>query len=550
MATTTTTVNSPLTLPCGVTLKNRVCKAAMTENLADPLGRATQRHCTLYRAWATGGCGMLITGNVQVDRRFLERPGNICLDGEPDREALERLRALAAAGSSNDCSFWVQLGHAGRQSTAKVNREPVGPSAVGVDLPRFAVGQPRALTAEEVRGMPGKFAVAAHACQAAGFAGVQVHSAHGYLLSSFLNPRANLRTDEWGGSLRNRVGLLLATVHAVRAAVGPAFGLSVKLNTSDFQKGGFSNEEAVEVALLLGRSGEVDLLELSGGNYESPTICGSSATVAAGGEDAEGSRAIQESTRLREAYYLVYCRQVLQALRDDSQRRQQQQQQPPDSGGADWRGAERMRVMLTGGFRSLAAMNGALGDGDCDVIGLGRPLCGAAHCVNDLLVADVAAAGTSASTSTSSITSSITTTTTTSVPSSFRLPSYEDSLRPGWGVFRSLLNQFKLGRSVLFIATQSWYYCRIYALADGATPAAAAPADGAGTIGCFAALVRNDREENRVAAALVGPDCVGTAYAGPAGANKNNTSAVATRAIVVAVLVLALAARWFSKKLL
>ncbi len=118
------TLNSPITLPCGAVLKNRLVKAAMTEGAADTNNRATQRHVRLYRRWAGSGAGMLLTGNVQVDRRFLERPGNVAIDGPQSPEALAALRAYAAAGTQNGTHLWMQISHAGRQTPASVNPEP------------------------------------------------------------------------------------------------------------------------------------------------------------------------------------------------------------------------------------------------------------------------------------------------------------------------------------------------------------------------------------------------------------------------------------------
>ena len=483
-------LDQPLLLPCGSTLKNRVAKAAMTENLADEHGMATARHCVLYRAWAEGGSGMLLTGNVQVDRRYLERPGNICIEGEQSPLAMERLRALAQAGSANGTQLWAQLGHAGRQSTAKVCDTPVAPSAVPMaGIPSFAVAHPRAMTADEIAELPSRFATAAAACEAAGFAGVQVHAAHGYLLSSFLNPRANVRTDGYGGPLANRARALLEAVRAVRERVGPRFGLSVKLNSSDFQKGGFTHAEAIEVACLLGHEG-VDLLELSGGNYESPTITGSRASVAAGpadaatdAETAAAATAMRESTKLREAYYLLYCRDVRAAL--DAQAAAAAAATATKAKAK----AAGMALMLTGGFRSRTAMEAALADGDLDVVGLGRPLCGAPGCVNELL-ADPAHV----------------------------LPAFEEELRLSYGNFfgalvRRALGSFRLGQLVLVITVQAWYYDMIYRIADGKsnTP------DFKGAvarIGCLGAYLRNEMEEGRKASRLVGPDCKGTHYSG------------------------------------
>ncbi|MDH3338215.1 MAG: NADH:flavin oxidoreductase, partial [Gammaproteobacteria bacterium] len=145
-----TNVSSPLTLSCGAILKNRLCKAAMTEGLADERNRATDRHVTLYRRWAEGGAGLLLTGNVQVDRRYLERAGNIVVDGPQDGAQLAALEAMTGAGTGNDTHLWMQISHAGRQTPKLVAAEPVGPSDIPVALPGGRFGKPRALTGDEI----------------------------------------------------------------------------------------------------------------------------------------------------------------------------------------------------------------------------------------------------------------------------------------------------------------------------------------------------------------------------------------------------------------
>jgi 2,4-dienoyl-CoA reductase-like NADH-dependent reductase (Old Yellow Enzyme family) len=335
-------LESPLTLPCGAVLQNRLCKAAMTEGLSDDLLRATPRLAALYRVWSRGGAGLSITGNVQVDRRVLERPGNVAIDptdpATTDAEARARLAAWARAGTEAGNHLWMQISHAGRQSPRYVTGEPLGPSAVQLEL-LGNYARPRVVTEAEIRDFIGRFATAAAIARETGFTGVQVHGAHGYLLSSFLSPVTNRREDDWGGALENRARILLEAVRAVRAAVGADFPVAVKLNSDDFRKGGFSNEECVEVVSWL--NGErIDLLEVSGGTYEQPRLLG-----------FEGKRdsvvPMRASTRRREAYFAEYAQAI--------------------------RAVAAMPLMITGGFRTRAGMAEALATGDCDVIGLGRP---------------------------------------------------------------------------------------------------------------------------------------------------------------------------------
>lgn len=332
----------PLTLPCGATLKNRLCKAAMTEGLADAQGRATDLHTNLYRRWSDGGAGLLLTGNVQIDHRYLERPGNVVIDGPQSSAQMKRLTDFAHAATGNDTHAWVQLSHAGRQTPKIIAQQPVAPSAIGVQLPGNQFGRPRALEEHEIENIIDRFAHAAAVSGQAGFTGVQVHSAHGYLLSEFLNPRTNVRTDQWGGSLENRARLLLRVVRAVREAVGGQLAVSVKLNSSDFQQGGYTFDECKRVVAWLDDE-SIDLLEISGGSYEQPQMMGID------GLEPVVEAGTSRRTVAREAYFLEYARTIAKSCKTP--------------------------LMVTGGFRSADVMNHALGEGAAQVIGLGRPLC-------------------------------------------------------------------------------------------------------------------------------------------------------------------------------
>lgn len=336
-------VSTALTLPCGAVLPNRLCKAAMTEGLADPWGRATDRHVTLYSRWAKSGAGLLLSGNIQVDRRSLERAGNIRIEGPQDDEQMARLTALAAAGTSGGGHFWAQIGHAGRQAAAAVCPTPVAPSPVALESAAWKKGDvPKELGPEEILDIISRFGNAAKICRAAGFTGVQIHAAHGYLISEFLSPRTNHRTDEWGGSLANRARFLLEVIRATRLAVGPDFPIGVKMNSADFQKGGFTHADSMTVVEMLNHEA-IDLLELSGGTYEGAAMIGIVES------DQLNREPVRASTAAREAYFAVYT--------------------------ADARKIATMPVMATGGFRRLASMEAALNEGTCDVIGLGRPFC-------------------------------------------------------------------------------------------------------------------------------------------------------------------------------
>lgn len=338
------TIQAPLSLPCGARLKNRLVKGAMTEGLADEYNRATGKHVRLYGLWADGGASALLTGNVQIDRRYMERPGNVAIEGEQSPEALEALRAFARAGTRNDTHLWMQIAHAGRQTPITVSKQPVAPSDKALGLPGGNFGKPRALSGDEITDIIARFAHVATVARETGFTGVQLHAAHGYLLSEFLSPDVNLRTDEWGGSLENRARLLLESVRAVRRAVGGDFVVGVKLNSADFQRGGFSHEDALQVARWLDDE-KLDFLEISGGTYERPTMMAGDAV----GIEEDRIVHLRASAIAREAYFLEYARDI--------------------------RAATTLPLMVTGGFRSVEGMNAALASRDTDLIGLARPLC-------------------------------------------------------------------------------------------------------------------------------------------------------------------------------
>lgn len=319
--------HDPLPLPCGQVLPNRLMKAAMSEALSDTTHAPDSRLERLYRTWSRGGYGLLITGNVMVDRTQLGEPGNVVIEDDRDLDALSR---WAKSAKGDGVPIWVQLNHPGRQSNPlALGHIPVAPSAVAMSLPGSPT--PRELTAAEIEDIIERFVTAAVVCETAGFDGVQVHSAHGYLVTQFLSPLTNLRTDTWGGDSRRRMRFLLEIVRRIRARVSPSFALSVKLNSADFQHGGFSEEESRGVVAALAGEG-LDLIEISGGNYESPAMTGLAAA----------------SSRDREAYFLEYARTVRRMAAD-------------------------VPLAVTGGFRSRPAIVDALRAGDCDVVGLARP---------------------------------------------------------------------------------------------------------------------------------------------------------------------------------
>ena len=400
-------INTPLTLPSGVELPNRLVKAAMTERLANAKNEVTDRHIRLYKAWGDGGIGLQITGNVLVDRRNLEAPGNVAIDGAPSNEHAVMLGKWAEACQAGGGKVVMQLSHAGRQTQKMVNPQPDAPSAIAVDLPGGQFGTPRAMTGDDIKRLIEKYAIATKAARAAGFDGVQVHSAHGYLMSQFLSPLTNQRDDEWGGPLENRARALVEVLKAATAEAGPGFGVSVKLNSTDFQKGGFSKADSMAVIGMLNELG-LDFVEISGGNYEQPKMMDMDGLKPA---HEEGAR---ESTKKREAYFLDYARQV--------------------------QSVAKMPLMVTGGFRTAAGMNDALAAGEADLIGLGRPLCVDVDAPAQLLSGDLD-----------------------------ELIKWESTLRIGPGIF-SPNSSIGIFKALNGFGMQGWYYHQLHRIADGEAP--------------------------------------------------------------------------------
>jgi 2,4-dienoyl-CoA reductase-like NADH-dependent reductase (Old Yellow Enzyme family) len=319
---------SPLLLPrSGATLRNRVAKAAMEEGMAAFGQLPDERLISLYRRWGSGGAGLLITGNVMVDARALTGPGGIVLD---ERAPLEPFARWAEAGKADAATMWMQISHPGRQVQARMPGVVWAPSAVPVELGRHSkrFGRPVPITARQIGETVERFATTAALAERAGFDGVEVHAAHGYLISQFLSPLVNKRGDDWGGTLENRARLLLDVIAAIRAVVSPSFAVGVKLNSADFQRGGFDADDAGRVIAMLEPAG-VDLVELSGGSYESPAMAG---------RPADGR------TAAREAYFLELA--------------------------ADLARTSSLPLMLTGGITRRETAEAVLASG-VDIVGMG-----------------------------------------------------------------------------------------------------------------------------------------------------------------------------------
>ena len=288
----------PLVLANGAVIPNRLCKAAMEENMGDKEHSPSDELLRLYQTWADGGVGLILSGNVMIDRRALTGPGGVVL--ENDRQ-LARFRQWASAGRSRGAQFWLQINHPGRQMLASMGQPTMAPSAVALELGALSrmFQMPREMSEADIDDVVHRFTRTAVMAEQAGFTGVQIHAAHGYLLSQFLSPLSNRRKDRWGGSLENRARLLLEVIRSVRAQVSPQFCVAVKLNSADFQRGGFDVRDARQVLQMLNEL-PVDLVELSGGSYEAPAMQG----------DSRDGR-----TLAREAYFLEFAREMVSSAR-------------------------------------------------------------------------------------------------------------------------------------------------------------------------------------------------------------------------------------------
>ncbi|KAI6090001.1 NADH oxidase [Hypoxylon rubiginosum] len=337
-----TPLGEPLPFPFSTQVApNRLMKVAMTERLASwnlddmaASGIPTEQLQNLYGHWGDGGWGIIVTGNIIVDPTHLEAAGNMIItDGEPfSGLRFDAYRRLARAGKRGGAVFLGQLNHPGRQTEAALQPNPV--SASDIQLTKgygalTAYGKPHAATAAEITSLKAAFVHAAAYLEAAGFDGVQLHAAHGYLLAQFLSPTTNVRDDAYGGSLENRARLVTEIADGIRAATGPDFVLAIKVNSVEFQDAGFETQEAGRLVELLEAHG-FDLVELSGGTYEAPAW-----------------HHKKESTRRREAFFIEFAELVVPHV-------------------------QKTRCFITGGIRTVGAMVDALKSG-MDGVGLGRP---------------------------------------------------------------------------------------------------------------------------------------------------------------------------------
>ena len=318
---------TPITLPNGTTIKNRFFKSAMSEGMGTRNFQPQKNISTLYKRWAEGGTGLIITGNIMVDPKGTAEPGNIVFDKNSN---MEILKDWAKQGQQHGAKVMVQLNHPGKQAPKTVSKQTVAPSAVplGNGLNKL-FSTPRALTTSEVEELVRKFVTSAKVAKEAGFSGVQIHAAHGYLISQFLSPHDNRRTDKYGGSLENRMRFLKEIYLGMREELGKDFPIGIKINSTDFKEDGLTEEDSLKTIVELANLG-LDFVEISGGTYERPAMMG----------------ATSKSTN--QVFFAEYSKKLKQKID--------------------------IPVIVTGGIRSINAMNTLLNDNTTDFIGIARPL--------------------------------------------------------------------------------------------------------------------------------------------------------------------------------
>ncbi|KAK7751117.1 hypothetical protein SLS62_006946 [Diatrype stigma] len=346
--------------PSGKVAKNVLMKSAMAEAMAtwsptniEERGIPTKELIEVYRIWGEGAnsYGMILTGNIDIEYDHLDAMGDMIITGKDPLSGprFEGFQAIATAAKANGSLILAQVTHPGRQVDAKLTKESISASALQLaDKMGKSFAKPREATQADIDHVVASFVHAAEYLAAAGFDGMELHSAHGYLLSQFLSRTTNRRTDAYGGSVRNRTRILVEIARGVRssAAVPADFMLGAKLNSVEFQEDGLTTEEARELCAILQDDTELDFLELSGGTYEEL-----------------GMRWERESTRRREAYFLEFADLVVPGLGPPSQRR--------------------TKVYITGGLRTVGAMVRALDV--VDGVGIGRPATQEPRFANDLL---------------------------------------------------------------------------------------------------------------------------------------------------------------------
>ncbi|KAI9812882.1 MAG: hypothetical protein M1827_004400 [Pycnora praestabilis] len=339
----------------GRTAPNRFLKGAMTERISswDPKnfearGIPSKNLINVYRRWGEGELGTILTGNIMIDYDQLEAAGNpiIPRGAKFSGERFEAFKELASASKKHGCLIVGQVSHPGRQVESRIQKNPVSASDVQLEgnIMGMTFEKPHAASSEEIERVIDGFAHAAQFMYKAGYDGIELHGAHGYLLAQFLSPTTNKRTDKYGGSLDNRSRLIMEIAQEIRKRVPADFVVGIKINSVEFQDKGFEPEDAKQLCQTL-EANMFDFVELSGGTYEQLAF--------------EHKR---ESTKKREAFFLDFAEVITPSLK-------------------------KTKTYITGGFKTVGAMVGALDT--VDGIGLARPVCQEFYLCKDILAGKV-----------------------------------------------------------------------------------------------------------------------------------------------------------------
>lgn len=345
-------LGKPLEFPSsGKTAPNRFLKAAMTERISswDPKnfskrGIPSDNLINVYKRWGEGQLGTILTGNVMIEYDQLEAAGNpiIPRTEEPKGERFEAFKKLAAESKAHGSLCIGQVSHPGRQVADNIQPDPVSASDVQLEgnVMGMTFAKPHPASSEEIERIIEGFAHAAEYLHAAGYDGIELHGAHGYLLAQFLASSTNKRTDQYGGPLANRARLIMEIAQRIHKRVPESFILGIKINSVEFQKGGFDTDECKELCATL-EANRFDFVELSGGTYEELAFMHK-----------------RDSTKKREAFFLDFAETIVPAL-------------------------TKTKTYITGGFKTVGAMVNALNT--VDGIGMARPVCQEPRLCADIL---------------------------------------------------------------------------------------------------------------------------------------------------------------------
>ncbi|KAF4335812.1 NADH oxidase [Fusarium beomiforme] len=318
--------SSPLRLSCGLVLKNRLIKTAMSEKMAENL-LPSSNHERLYMHWAEGGWAALITGNIMVSDQYLGSNEDVAVTGSKSA-LLKKWSSWTGAAQGQNCHMIAQF-------AIPIN---LGDNFVAKLIRILVFGTPKAMTRHDIDVVIAQFTEAARLAFKAGFQGVEVHAAHGFLLSQFMSSKSNERDDEFGGSADNRVELVLRIIRSIRKEVPESFCVGVKINSADFrdEKGMFDMLRQIELI----QKEEIDYINLSGGSFEDPQMMSTGSSLKPSSTENRSS--------IREGFFLRTSQEIRKSFPE-------------------------LTLIVSGGFRSRIGINGAIDNSACDLIGVGRP---------------------------------------------------------------------------------------------------------------------------------------------------------------------------------